>query len=616
MATAAVNHPATLAAGPADVSVETWQMPEHSTPPPERAAEIIRQVEYYFSDVNLPQDAHMLGLTGGDGNGPVSLSQIMSFRKMKPFRPKTAVREALRQSKDVEITRDNQHVKRRYPLMVPIRVKPEVNVARVKKAENLAKGLTKKMLEPTGFETNATQGPISPEQHQQDCDRYSTDLSFPDRLENLVNDFNNRRKMHQDTRAIFEKFVIFGGLECNTRAFQGGASKEDMKKQGLDKEEIAMLTAYYGVSEQVKEALWAADDGDLDKALWEVDFETVAKAFLSSEFMECFDWHNPAQIKTACLVLYNFYQYAIYHSAFPDHDADIKAAQAACILAENELPKLAFVDQALPGDFNAACSTLMRGYYADIHRSAASAASAGQAGDDDWTNVGDNMGLSVEQATTIFKLGIAAHGTEQQYLQAAAAVNGGDAITTVSEEQLGLEIVRVELPTQEVTSFYSEAKDRFFENDKRYVLPMGKLVCKRWEIPFQPQSDLPHHVVEARKAAAAVNNEFEFLIEEETLKRCVPGMKLDAVVKELSLGVKWIDRVEKVYPTFFFALLNDRVREWHEPGPPKPWMMRQNMQRLAKSGTLDSDVTRGSGADAGEGKGGMADGDYSDEEPE
>ncbi|KAF2772763.1 hypothetical protein EJ03DRAFT_266188 [Teratosphaeria nubilosa] len=588
-------------------------MPEHPATPPERTAEIIRQVEYYFSDVNLPHDAHMLGLTGGDGNGPVSLSQIMSFRKMKPFRPKTAVREALRQSKFVEITRDNQHVKRRYPLMVPISVKPELNVARVKKAENLAKGLTKKMLEPTGFEINATQGPISPEQHRQDCDRYSTDLSFPDRLENLVNDFNNRRKMHQDTRAIFEKFVISGGLECNTRAFQGGASKKDMKKQGLDKEEIAMLTAYYGVSEEVKEALWAADDGDLDKALWEVDFETVAKAFLSSEFMECFDWHNTAQIRTACLVLYNFYQYAIYHSAFPDHDADIGAAQAACILAENELPKLAFVDQALPGDFNAACSTLMRGYYADVHRSAAS---AGPGLDDDWTKVGYNMGLSMEQATTIFKLGIAAYGTEQQYLQAAAALNdGGNAITTVSEEQLGLEIVRVELPTQDVTSFYSEARDRFFEDGKRYVLSMGKLVCKRWELPFAPQSDLPPHVVEARKAAAAVNSEIQFLVEEETLKRCVPGMKLDAVVKELSLGIKWIDRVEKVYPTFFIALLNDRVREWHEPGPPKPCMMRQNMQKLAKSGALEAIMAGGSGTDGFEGEGGMDDGDYSDEDP-
>ena len=58
------------------VTVSTWSTPEYA--PHSRADEIIRQVEWYFGDENLPQDAHLLGLIK-EGNGLVNLNEMYVY---------------------------------------------------------------------------------------------------------------------------------------------------------------------------------------------------------------------------------------------------------------------------------------------------------------------------------------------------------------------------------------------------------------------------------------------------------------------------------------------------------------------------------------------------------
>jgi len=93
---------------------------------PEGAA-IRKQAEFYFSDENLPSDAHMLGLTGGSQNIPVSLSRVLGFHEMRRFKPMTQVRASLRKSTFLEFT-DNKHIRRRVPLAIEPVVEPEVIV--------------------------------------------------------------------------------------------------------------------------------------------------------------------------------------------------------------------------------------------------------------------------------------------------------------------------------------------------------------------------------------------------------------------------------------------------------------------------------------------------------
>lgn len=90
------------------------------TPTPEyvphpEAAEIVRQIDKYFGDDNLRQNPRLLALLT-DGQGWVSLDEILESDKMRKFKPKSKVREAIRQSTVVEISADNKRLRRRYGL--------------------------------------------------------------------------------------------------------------------------------------------------------------------------------------------------------------------------------------------------------------------------------------------------------------------------------------------------------------------------------------------------------------------------------------------------------------------------------------------------------------------
>ncbi|KAG5235190.1 la-related protein [Salix suchowensis] len=77
---------------------------------------IIKQVEYYFSDENLPTDNHMIGLIKKNKEGFVPITAIASFRKMKKLtRDSTFIVAALRESSILVVNSDGKKVKRLYP---------------------------------------------------------------------------------------------------------------------------------------------------------------------------------------------------------------------------------------------------------------------------------------------------------------------------------------------------------------------------------------------------------------------------------------------------------------------------------------------------------------------
>ena len=86
-----------------------------SLPESDDAGEIRRQVEFYFSDSNLPIDAHLLKLSGGKENNPVPLKTIHDFKRMRHFQPYSAVRDAVAASKFLNLSEDDQ-ITRKNPL--------------------------------------------------------------------------------------------------------------------------------------------------------------------------------------------------------------------------------------------------------------------------------------------------------------------------------------------------------------------------------------------------------------------------------------------------------------------------------------------------------------------
>ncbi|KAG5438442.1 hypothetical protein PCANB_002931 [Pneumocystis canis] len=80
---------------------------------------ILQQVEFYFSDSNLPFDK-FLWQTSQKNNGWVPIDVISTFKRMHRFRSMEAIVKALRTSKNLlEVDEDGKHVRRKIPLVKP-----------------------------------------------------------------------------------------------------------------------------------------------------------------------------------------------------------------------------------------------------------------------------------------------------------------------------------------------------------------------------------------------------------------------------------------------------------------------------------------------------------------
>ncbi|KQK09804.1 la-related protein 6A [Brachypodium distachyon] len=78
---------------------------------------IVKQVEYYFSDENLPTDDHMLKFVKNNKQGFVPLGVIASFRKMKKLTQDLSIIEAaLRTSSKLVVSSNGKRIRRLHPL--------------------------------------------------------------------------------------------------------------------------------------------------------------------------------------------------------------------------------------------------------------------------------------------------------------------------------------------------------------------------------------------------------------------------------------------------------------------------------------------------------------------
>lgn len=196
---------------------------------------IIRQVEFYLGDENLPNDAHLLSFTGVKGTGWVSINRIFGFAKMRSYKPKAKAKEALKESTVLEVDDKLKHVRRRTSLKTIPRVTPkQSDESKIAQILINKPWLSKAMLKPTGFEEGFTEGPLRPEEHEAEQRLFDPDEHFTIRIDYAVARYMSKRKMHQDNLNIFSKFLTFGGFDGTAKQFTGGFDEKDLENYGKD----------------------------------------------------------------------------------------------------------------------------------------------------------------------------------------------------------------------------------------------------------------------------------------------------------------------------------------------------------------------------------------------
>jgi hypothetical protein len=505
-------------------------------------AELLRQVEHYFSDENLQTDAHLLGKLQ-EGNGTVSIAQITGWPRMRKYRPMSAVKEALKDSTIIEVI-NNKRLRRRDPFdMAKAKVTPRIaeEERKVHQTAVLSANphLSKAMLKRTGFEHDHVESALTAEERQTELEQYSTELPIYERLETAVLRYTMNRKLHQETMSFFHAFLNYGGFHQRPLGFTGGTSKEE--EEGLSKEEKASRKQDNFVSDEAKQSI---SEGD---GKWIVDFEGVTKGFFSTPFSMQFLWHDDLEhdkrvTQAACNVLRNFFNYLIYHNVCAEYADQIIAARDALKLIESEYVKLAQVQMDFPGAFNIACSTLSGGYYSTV----------GYRGD--WMEEEEaakmKKGYSHCEANAIAKAGISAFGTENHI---DAMLKDSTVRVAKAEEDVGLEVTKITLPKETsppIQGFFDKLKGTI-------VAPMGKLLCKRIQFEKAAPLDLPPDL-------PAGPQTFTFLVDQDTLQKCFLGMKLIATVKKTTSGFWFIDHWSECHGTFYTWCWNERAREYKE----------------------------------------------------
>lgn len=224
-------------------------------------------MEFYFSDENLPHDAYLLGLCGGKENLPISINRISGFGKMRRFKPKSRIREALRRSTFL-VMPDDKHVQRRHALTIEPRVEPARSYEQ-EHASTIADKpwMTKALLKPTGFEPSFADAPLTPQAAEAERVAYHLSVSFASRIQTAIQRYRARRKLHQLNASILSTFLAYGGIETGPRQFTGGLGQQDLEDRSA--EDIAALTAIDFVPDYVR-----------DETKWVVDFAGITRGFL------------------------------------------------------------------------------------------------------------------------------------------------------------------------------------------------------------------------------------------------------------------------------------------------------------------------------------------------
>ena len=311
------------------------------------------------------------------------------------------------------------------------------------------------------------------------------------------------------------------------------------------------------------------DDGADSKYV--VDFDGVAKAFLSSQLPLLYDLWSQDAVKVRVAVIRNFLNYLLHHDVCPEYNEQVYAARDTCDKAVKELWLTVLASRSLPGKFNTACSEIFGGALQGLY-----------IGDKEWAQgfPSNGPGISAQMARKTFKTGLIARASEDT-LKTFKKQDEANKIKILNETETGLEVTELIPAEEEVLELYQSTHGQGLK-------PLGRMKAKTWYYPGAPPEDLTEEEIIAAASTPKEIKEYEFWVEDEALKNCFVGMKLITVVKELSFGVLYFDSLLGIYCSFYNFIPNEEIIGWREPE--ETWLpMRENRDFEAMEDGDDED---------------------------
>ncbi|KAI6712013.1 hypothetical protein JHW43_005470 [Diplocarpon mali] len=456
------------------------------------------------------------------------------------------------------------------------KVQTVVGAAAPKKKKNKKSSGKNKKPPPTGFEEFFADPPITPDEFDEERDLYDENRPFEDRIESCIQRYRARRKLDGFRSNVLTKYFMLGGVEATNKAFTGGLDKETVENSTAA--EIAAITA----SDFVRTGTTSAKyyDGSAD---WVIDFEGVAKGYFSHRVPHMFPIDAEKDVIAIANVIRNFLNYVLQHEVCPEYTLDVMAARAVCDLAEKELWAIRLLNWSLPGDFAIAASTLYGGRFKDIYL-----------GRTDWVDddpdskeiVTLNQGFSDVKAERVFMTGIAFAGNDDLFVETSKGN-----VHIVNTESKFFEVATIQRPDVQSIEAYAAITDH--EGKAGNIKALGTIGYKLWEGPGLEQQDLTDEELAAEKLALQSSVIEYFWLEDDILQHFFVGMKLEATVHELNIGIKFIDSYNGVFCSFYTVLPNEKMIGWKDPVPnPRlpPTVDDPEIEERAIEAAMDNDL--------------------------
>lgn len=419
-----------------------------------------------------------------------------------------------------------------------------------KKKKNSSGKKKAKALPVTGFEEFFADPPLTPSEDAENKDfLYAPDRSFVERIETCIQRYRARRKLDAERSKIFTKYMVLGGIDAGIKPFTGGIDRD-----GTAQEIAAVVASDFVGTNNIKYF-------DMSNSKhWVVDFEGVVKGFLSYRAPRVLGLNSRENIKTCCGVIRNFLNYVVHHGVCPEYTQDLMRAKIICDKAEKELWVISGVGRLLPGSFNTACSVLYGGYYKHMYIPPDSPWAANL---DTIEMFGPHvLGMPKKEALHILKTAIALIGNETMYRGVAS-----NTIRVIKQERRFFEITEIVRTDDKVEASFAAAKD--IHGEPGGMKSIGVMRVKYCENPEPEDEDCSDDGLDN----GIMEGEDEFWLEDFVLSECLVGLKMDALVYETNVGLKYFDTLEGIYCSFHTVLPNESMELWREPsicsrGPP------------------------------------------------